>query len=301
MICSSPIPAGIINIIRQLDSTGFLPDAALSGGQAQQQRCLDILRDLYGTIYATRRGWQLAYQPEWLQPQALPAGSILIDELATTQTRCRAEQVPCAVLTEHQTGGIGRQERRWFGLPADALALSLLLPVPANCVGLTVALGAMLASALSRPGKPLYFKWPNDIVNGQCEKIAGILTEQKDGWLIIGIGANWRLTPQFRRYLLQYGRAPAALAEESSIGSRQQCAGLIIETVRATVADYGGGFIPFRSLAEKTHIAAPGATIQIAEQQRVFTGFADDGALLTQGNDGYGRHIQGQVHYVACR
>lgn len=287
--------------MRQLDSAGCLSDTALSGEQTQQRRCLTVLRDIYGAVHAAPRGWRLAYTPEWLQPQTLPAECIVIDELATTQDSCRAEQAPCVVLTEHQTGGIGRQERRWLGLPADALALSLLLPAPPDCSGLSVALGAMLASALSRPDKRLYFKWPNDVVNQRGKKIAGILTELKGNRLIIGIGANWRLTPQFKRYLMQQGCSAAGLAEESALSSRQRCAEVMIETVRSTVAAYGDGFIAFRALAESTHIAVSGDSIQLSGQARIFTGFADDGSLMSQGDDGLRRHIQGQVQYVACR
>jgi BirA family transcriptional regulator, biotin operon repressor / biotin---[acetyl-CoA-carboxylase] ligase len=96
--------------------------------------------------------------------------------------------------TETQTAGRGRQGRTWQSLPGAALTFSVLLrprlvPQPARgWVPLLAGVAAATAvSAVTGVGAAL--KWPNDVLVGDG-KLAGILAEQSDGAIVVGIGLN---------------------------------------------------------------------------------------------------------------
>ena len=102
------------------------------------------------------------------------------------------------VYTSHQTQGRGRFNRKWVGLGAGNLYMSLILkpsnkfePVYANLTQYTCL---SLVELLDTYGVKAQIKWPNDILVND-KKIAGILAEAvyKEGELrgiIIGIGLN---------------------------------------------------------------------------------------------------------------
>lgn len=272
--------SGIIRILRRLqEGGGNLPLRALGG--AAVAPVLHQLRDLYGMVREDTAGWHLTHTPQWLHlPAEMPLPVHCCDEVPSTQYAIEHLDAPCALFAEHQTAGIGQRGRGWFGLPADALAVSLRLPAPAQPGGLSVALGAMLCAALS---PQLRFKWPNDILTPQGHKVAGILTQIKGDNLLIGIGANWQMTPPLHRYIAAHGTTPAALAECTSLRSRNDCAATLVRTAVQTVAAYEEGFAPFRTIAEAVHIAPLGTALHIDGAARTFLGFAEDGALLTHG------------------
>ncbi|MFP3853126.1 MAG: biotin--[acetyl-CoA-carboxylase] ligase [Anaerolineales bacterium] len=102
------------------------------------------------------------------------------------------------VLADEQTAGRGRWQRSWHTPAGSALALSLVLRLPAlnpNRVPALNVLGALAVSqALEEYGAEPEIKWPNDVLLSG-EKVAGILVEA--GWqegsldyVVIGIGVN---------------------------------------------------------------------------------------------------------------
>ena len=109
-------------------------------------------------------------------------------------------------ITDYQSAGRGRFERRWYAPPGSSLLLSLLFrPVLAAdkaprltmicALGVLDALRALDADLSRRVG----LKWPNDIV---CEgrKLGGILTEgsikgQELEYVVVGLGLNVNLDP----------------------------------------------------------------------------------------------------------
>lgn len=115
------------------------------------------------------------------------------------------------VTAEVQTGGRGRNERRWMsprgGLwmtrvlsPDVREALWSLYPLLAG----VAAVGAILAVA----GVQAELKWPNDVL-WEGRKLGGILCEGLQGHILIGLGINvsigWerRATPGFEPVDLQ--------------------------------------------------------------------------------------------------
>ncbi len=96
------------------------------------------------------------------------------------------------LVTDHQTAGRGRLDRRWDAPPGTNLLVSLLFHVvPADPVELTrrVALAAM-AACRQVAGVEVTLKWPNDLLVGE-RKVAGILAERgASGVVVVGLGLN---------------------------------------------------------------------------------------------------------------
>lgn len=108
-----------------------------------------------------------------------------------------------AVITENQTKGRGRFDRRWITEPKSGVALSLLLKnIPAKDLSFypIIASVAVSDALFSLTGKNFSIKWPNDIIYNN-RKICGILCESRirasSCNLIIGIGINLRTQHSF--------------------------------------------------------------------------------------------------------
>lgn len=94
---------------------------------------------------------------------------------------------------EAQTAGRGRMGRRWVAPPGAALTFSVLLrpAVPPARLGWVPLLAGVAAAAAlrSETGVDARLKWPNDVlVRGR--KLAGVLSEQRAGAVVVGIGVN---------------------------------------------------------------------------------------------------------------
>jgi len=96
-----------------------------------------------------------------------------------------------------QTAGRGRHGRSWHS-PEGHLYLSVLLPPPTRPerAGLVPLLGGLaLAEALAGAGVATRLKWPNDVLDSDGRKLAGILAEATSGEagvesIVIGFGVN---------------------------------------------------------------------------------------------------------------
>ena len=107
------------------------------------------------------------------------------------------------VVADAQTGGRGRQGRRWVSPPGKNLYVSLLLRPdvpPAGAAHLSLVAGVALADALEGMGVPGALKWPNDLYLGD-RKAAGILAEMASDpdrvrHVVIGVGINVNMGPE---------------------------------------------------------------------------------------------------------
>lgn len=103
------------------------------------------------------------------------------------------------VAADEQSGGRGREGRRWVS-PPGGLYLSVLLRPRFPGVGLLpLAAGVAVAEAADELGVPTELKWPNDVL-AAGRKLAGILSEAASGpagveWVVLGIGVNVTLDP----------------------------------------------------------------------------------------------------------
>ncbi len=124
------------------------------------------------------------------------------DSLESTNTVAKSIPVSTRrhgkiILTNYQTAGKGRSNRKWFSPPGTALTFTLCLnpDYPSEKAGIfSIMAGVSVAACVQEFHIPTTVKWPNDIqVHGK--KISGILAEsQISQGLIksidIGIGLN---------------------------------------------------------------------------------------------------------------
>jgi BirA family biotin operon repressor/biotin-[acetyl-CoA-carboxylase] ligase len=111
-----------------------------------------------------------------------------------------AEDAPegAVLVAEHQVAGRGRLDRTWTSPPRAGLTVSVLLrpDVPATRRGwLPLLTGVALADAVREvTGVLASLKWPNDLLARDGGKLAGILTESRDGAVVVGTGLNVNTT-----------------------------------------------------------------------------------------------------------
>ena len=124
------------------------------------------------------------------------------DEIDSTNDylRRRGDELPeySVAISQMQTAGRGRLERRWYSPASGGLWMSFLLrpsllPDRAQLVTLTAAVS--VAEAIHDQGLECYIKWPNDILSPDRRKLVGIRCEMRADldrvyWLVVGIGVN---------------------------------------------------------------------------------------------------------------
>jgi BirA family biotin operon repressor/biotin-[acetyl-CoA-carboxylase] ligase len=107
------------------------------------------------------------------------------------------------VITDHQTSGRGRLDRRWEAPPGSSLLMSLVFRpplAPHEVQRLTMVCGLAVIDAIeSETGLQVGLKWPNDVVVGGA-KVAGILTEigsegNEVDFVVAGLGLNVNFDP----------------------------------------------------------------------------------------------------------
>jgi BirA family biotin operon repressor/biotin-[acetyl-CoA-carboxylase] ligase len=111
----------------------------------------------------------------------------------------RGEPEGTVVLTDYQTGGRGRFDRKWDSPPGKNLLFSMILrPRGARVsdfLGVTLVFSLVTAELLEDLlGMEVGVKWPNDVVSG-TRKICGILAEGSSGkggvdYVVVGMGIN---------------------------------------------------------------------------------------------------------------
>jgi BirA family transcriptional regulator, biotin operon repressor / biotin---[acetyl-CoA-carboxylase] ligase len=108
------------------------------------------------------------------------------------------------ILANSQTGGKGRMGRSWAS-PSGNLYFSLLLKpqkpiVTSSQLSFVAAVSMGLAIAeFSQNDAQINYKWPNDIlISGK--KIAGILLQSDEGFVVLGVGVNINSHPKNTNY-----------------------------------------------------------------------------------------------------
>lgn len=157
-------------------------------------------------------------------------GSTNEDVAARARTRQPAMRVVRA--TDFQSGGRGRQNRRWRAAPGDALLFTVAIPLAGAAQSLpaiTLACGVALAECLAERGVAVQLKWPNDI-RVEARKLGGILTElvsdrKARHTLVIGAGINVHLDDAVRRSIGQPAVALDQLLDQAGWQPREQWIG----------------------------------------------------------------------------
>jgi BirA family biotin operon repressor/biotin-[acetyl-CoA-carboxylase] ligase len=165
-------------------------------------------------------------------------------------------------VTDHQTGGRGRQGRVWVAPPAASLLVTVLLRPPSRVMGLaSTAVGVAMAEAVEEvTGRAPGLKWPNDlVVRGDTadrgaaadRKLAGILAEAdwppgpaaSGGWrepgpherlaVVVGVGVNVNWPDE-----LPDGLAEIATALNHLVGHDVDRVDLLVAFLRRLEARY---------------------------------------------------------------
>jgi BirA family biotin operon repressor/biotin-[acetyl-CoA-carboxylase] ligase len=209
----------------------------------------------------------------------------------------QGEQGPLWIRAVEQSGGRGRNGRGWLSPPGNLYA-SLLIqldvaPERASQLALVagVAVHRVIASLLPQEAatRRLHLKWPNDLLL-DAAKLAGVLVEAsmttgtRELTAVIGIGVNVATHPagigRPATHLALHGAgiAPADLLARIA-GSVDLVLGLWLKQ----------GFAALREewLARAHRIGVEVAAETHAGPVRgIFTGLAEDGALMVKSEDG---------------
>ncbi len=128
---------------------------------------------------------------------------ILIEKLESTNLHAleNFDRLPhmAAIFADRQTGGRGRQGRKWLSPPGNIYASFVLkrLPWPAPCAAFATCLAGLSTLEKFAPDCEFKIKLPNDIV---CEnrKTGGVLCEIRKSatstGIVAGIGLNINAT-----------------------------------------------------------------------------------------------------------
>jgi BirA family biotin operon repressor/biotin-[acetyl-CoA-carboxylase] ligase len=188
-------------------------------------------------------------------------------------------------LAEYQTSGRGRRGRQWFAPAGHGICLSVAWrfqssPASLSCLGLAVGVGVL--RGLHKAGvTAARLKWPNDIViDGR--KLAGILIDvqgEASGPLhvVAGVGINFRLNPQTRKFVeANGGIEPASVDEDGGdlTAGRNQLAALLINEICVVCRDFA--YAGFTSMADEWAAAdyLKGRTIKVVGDNEAVTGVA---------------------------
>lgn len=210
-------------------------------------------------------------------------------ELLQTGINC-----PLIVLAEQQTSGRGRQGRSWSGLHSGLYA-TIVFSAPSGSVnlsGYSLMVGLTLLRSLSKFTNELQLKWPNDLLDRQGRKLAGVLIETtsnaKSIYILTGIGLNIS------------GSLPAELNAVTleqlkvQIKIEQLLIGIYVQLSRDWAEFKKTGFNSFRADWLK-YFAHSGRMVEIKTGSGVVTGKAVDldstGALVIEEANGAKRLI----------
>ncbi len=246
---------------------------------------------------------------EWRQAE-LPAGYRLEFREATGSTNDDARQAAfdgaaagLVVVAERQEAGRGRRGAAWICPPGEGLAFSVLLrpgEKKALWPRLSLAAGLAVAEGLDRHGVAAEVKWPNDVWIGG-RKVAGILVEAGEDFVVAGIGIN-----------VGVREFPAALAGEATSLALEcgEAPGLpvvlvsVLERLAVWQARIGTGFDELlRRFRERC--ALTGKRLRLTCADGILTGEAagigDGGELLVKMPEGLRRIVQAEEVRVLRR
>lgn len=201
------------------------------------------------------------------------------------------------VHADEQKSGRGRLARTWFSPPGN-LYMSVLLRLdvpPARCAELSFVAAVAVADAVMQllpKQAEIVVKWPNDVLVGGG-KISGILLEQVDDVIVVGIGLNVLLAPSTAGY------KTATIAASGGIASVDGARDLLLAALEQHLTTWlEDGFAPIRDIwlarsypiGAKLRVGVQGRTVEGA-----FAGMGMDGALLLDTPEGQRRIVAGDV------
>ena len=200
------------------------------------------------------------------------------------------------VITDHQTHGRGRLDRKWLSQPGEDLLFSLILRpalAPAQAFQLTATTSLAVAHAIRREtGLDACIKWPNDIYIRE-KKASGILTElgitgEELAYAVIGIGINVNSDPALHPELRTI--ATSLLLETGQAVDRLTLLAAILEELEQCYKRLKGGEFDALKIMWDALSLITGRQITIANGDTLHQGVAesvdDDGTLIVRDRNG---------------
>lgn len=215
----------------------------------------------------------------------------------------RADGDGSVVVADEQTAGRGRRGRAWLSPPGVNLMASVALrPRLEARDAWRLGLGASLAAAAAcRRFAPVALKWPNDVVDGDGRKLAGMLIEtiatgERLTGVVIGIGVN----VNWLRDRMPAEIAPGATSLADLAGERVdrvELLGALLDALEAEVAALEAGASPLDRY--RSECVTLGSRVTVATPDGSVSGRAADldetGSLLVDAGDGRHAIASGEV------
>ncbi|MGZ8563364.1 MAG: biotin--[acetyl-CoA-carboxylase] ligase [Candidatus Limnocylindria bacterium] len=196
-----------------------------------------------------------------------------------------------AVVADLQTSGRGRRGRTWISPAGANLLVSVafrpeIAPRLAGLLGVASALAVRDACARFAPDAGLAIRWPNDVVDRDGRKVAGLLVETAlegerlvDAVVGIGINVNW-LASEMPAEI--EARATSLLALTGAVIDRVELLRTLLNGLDAEVAALEHGEAPLVRL--RTTFWLDGRRVEVDTGAGTISGraagIADDGSLL---------------------
>lgn len=214
-----------------------------------------------------------------------------------------------AVVAELQTAGRGRRGRRWESPPGVNLMVSvglrpLLAAHDAAWLGAAVALAVRDACGVVGA---LAVKWPNDIVTGEGDKVAGLLLETAiegdrlaEAVIGIGVNVNWRRASM----PLEIAARATSLADLAGHDvDRVALLGRLLAALDREVTAIEEGISPIPRLRMASWLDGRVVSISLSDGSVTgsVAGMTDDGSLLLEGPHGVVAIGYGEVVRVEPR
>lgn len=196
-----------------------------------------------------------------------------------------------AVVADLQTAGRGRRGRTWISPAGANLLFSIawrptIAPRLAGLLGSSAALAARDACASLVPDAGLAIRWPNDVVDRDGRKVAGLLVETalESGELAeavigIGINVNWlpaEMPPEIG------GSATSLQALLGAPIDRVLLLGKVLDALDAEVGALERGETPLPRLRASSWLDGREVEVDTGAATIIgrAAGIADDGSLL---------------------
>jgi BirA family transcriptional regulator, biotin operon repressor / biotin---[acetyl-CoA-carboxylase] ligase len=181
------------------------------------------------------------------------------------------------LVTDHQTAGRGRLDRRWEEPAGSSVMFSVRLrpTFPLSAWGwLPLLAGVALVDGLAALGADAALKWPNDVLLGpEGRKVAGILAEARGPVAVVGCGCNARQT----REQLPVDTATSLALEGVDVERPTLLREVLTAFGRryAALTDAGGDPVAAGLAADYTaHCATLGRAVTVTRAADVVTGTA---------------------------
>jgi BirA family biotin operon repressor/biotin-[acetyl-CoA-carboxylase] ligase len=217
-------------------------------------------------------------------------------EIGSTNDRARAALAQptgdgLAVVADLQTAGRGRRGRSWISPAGANLLCSVALrpviaPRLAGLLGVAAALAVRDASAAFVPDAGLGIRWPNDVVDRDGRKVAGLLVETalEGGELVeavIGIGINVNWLPAEMPAGIE-GRATSLRALSGTPIDRVELLRRVLDALAVEMNALEHGDAPLTRLRDSSWL--DGRRVEVETGMETISGrvagIADDGSLL---------------------